>query len=274
MSVTFTVDTYDLRHILRQIQIAEEFAAPGNTRTLQDIIGQSAALLPFGLRAVDGSNINLLPGQSLLGAADQPFPRLLPPQYTTGSGSFDVNGQALGGVVTNNDYSATGAVVDTSIRTASNLISDMSPHNPAAVAAWYANPIAQAAYADAHNGEPPPQGYVPSATELAFIPNQSSDIGLSPPFNGWMTLFGQFFDHGLDLVTKGGNGSVYVPLMPDDPLIAGADGTFGTADDLPEAQRFMTLTRANIDSRRSMVLGRARKSLLDATPAAVPAASR
>ncbi|WP_426216137.1 peroxidase family protein [Methylobacterium sp. NFXW15] len=245
MSVTFTVDTYDLRHILKQIQIAEEFAAPGNTRTLQDIIGQSAALLPFGLRAVDGSNNNLLPGQSLLGAADQPFPRLLPAQYTTGSGSFDTNGpQTPGGVVTNNDYSKTGSVVDTSIRTASNLISDMSPHNPAAVAAWYANPIAQQAYADAHNGEAPPQNYIPTATELAFIPNQSPDIGLSPPFNGWMTLFGQFFDHGLDLVTKGGNGSVYVPLMPDDPLIAGADGTFGTADDLPEAQRFMTLTRA------------------------------
>lgn len=239
MSVTFTVDTNDLRHILAQIRIAEEFAAPGNTRTLQDIIGQSAALLPFGLRAVDGSNNNLLPGQSLLGAADQPFPRLLPAQYTTGSGSL--------GAFTNNDYganNATGTVVDTSVRTASNLISDMSPHNPAAVDAWYANPIAQAAYAEAHGGAAPPPNYIPTATELAFIPNQSPDIGLSPPFNGWMTLFGQFFDHGLDLVTKGGNGSVIVPLMPDDPLIAGADGLFGTTDDLPEAQRFMVLTRA------------------------------
>ena len=27
-----------------------------------------------------------------------------------------------------------------------------------------------------------------------------------------MTIFGQFFDHGLDLVAKGGNGTVYVPL--------------------------------------------------------------
>jgi hypothetical protein len=44
-----------------------------------------------------------------------------------------------------------------------------------------------------------------------FIPNQSPDIGLSPPFNGVVTLFGQFFDHGLDLVTKGG-GTVYMPL--------------------------------------------------------------
>ncbi|KQP33801.1 hypothetical protein ASF49_08010 [Methylobacterium sp. Leaf104] len=244
MSVTFTVDTNDLRHILAQIRIAEEFAAPGNTRTLQDIIGPDAALLPAGLRAVDGSNNNLLPGQSLLGAADQPFPRLLSAQYTTGTGAFDVNGPAPGGIVTNNDYSVGGTVIDTSIRTASNLIVDMSPHNPAAVAAWFANPIAQAAYAAAHGGEAPPAGYIPTATEVAFIPNQSPDIGLSPPFNGWMTLFGQFFDHGLDLVTKGGNGSVIVPLMPDDPLIAGGHGVVGTADDLPEAQRFMVLTRA------------------------------
>ncbi|MCK7481273.1 MAG: hypothetical protein M0C28_31845 [Candidatus Moduliflexus flocculans] len=40
-----------------------------------------------------------------------------------------------------------------------------------------------------------------------------------------MTFFGQFFDHGLDLVTKGGSGTVFIPLQPDDPLFnAGADG--------------------------------------------------
>ena len=76
------------------------------------------------------------------------------------------------------------------------------------------------------------------------IPNLSPDIGLSPGFNSWMTFFGQFFDHGLDLVTKGGNGTVYVPLQADDPLIAGVDGAFGTADDLPAHLRFMALTRA------------------------------
>ena len=60
-----------------------------------------------------------------------------------------------------------------------------------------------------------------------------------------MTLFGQFFDHGLDLIDKGGNGTIYIPLQPDDPLIAGPDGIFGNADDLHESQRFMLLTRAN-----------------------------
>ena len=70
-----------------------------------------------------------------------------------------------------------------------------------------------------------------------------------------MTLFGQFFDHGLDLITKGG-GTVFVPLQPDDPLyVAGSPTNFmvlsravttralgptaslGTADDDPWAHQ-------------------------------------
>jgi Ca2+-binding RTX toxin-like protein len=81
------------------------------------------------------------------------------------------------------------------------------------------------------------------------LPNTSPDGGLSASFNSWFTLFGQFFDHGLDLVNKGGSGTVFVPLQPDDPLYvegshtnfmvltratvsAGPDGTMGTADDI------------------------------------------
>ena len=45
-------------------------------------------------------------------------------------------------------------------------------------------------------------------TALQTIPNQSPDVGLTAGFNSWMTFFGQFFDHGLDLVVKGGNGTV------------------------------------------------------------------
>ena len=68
-----------------------------------------------------------------------------------------------------------------------------------------------------------------------FIPNTAPDVGLSAPFNSWFTLFGQFFDHGLDLVTKNGaQGTVFVPLNADDPLHSTAPG----------ALNFMTLTRA------------------------------
>ena len=50
------------------------------------------------------------------------------------------------------------------------------------------------------------------------LPNVAPDEGLSAPFNSWFTFFGQFFDHGLDLVDKGGSGTVFIPLQPDDPL--------------------------------------------------------
>src|SRR5262249_54374560 len=70
------------------------------------------------------------------------------------------------------------------------------------------------------------------------------DVGLSAPFNLWFVFFGQFFDHGLDLVQKGGNGTVFMPLKNDDPLVLGPDGILGTPDDLPPELRFMVLTRA------------------------------
>ena len=74
-----------------------------------------------------------------------------------------------------------------------------------------------------------------TAEGSVIIDNRSADIGLSPSNSGWMTLFGQFFDHGLDLVTKGGNGTVYIPLMPDDPNYVEGSPT-----------NFMTLTRATM----------------------------
>jgi len=86
-----------------------------------------------------------------------------------------------------------------------------------------------------------------------FLPNTAPDEGLSAGFNAWMTFFGQFFDHGLDLVNKGDNGTIYIPLQEDDPLFnpltpqtnfmvltrasniavhAGEDGVLNTADDI------------------------------------------
>ena len=84
--------------------------------------------------------------------------------------------------------------------------------------------------------------------DVFFFPNVSPDVGLTASFNSWMTFFGQFFDHGLDLVTKSATDFVFIPLQPDDPLFvpnsptnfmvlpravrtAGADGILGTTDD-------------------------------------------
>jgi hypothetical protein len=88
------------------------------------------------------------------------------------------------------------------------------------------------------------KGIIFDANGALVIPNIAPDEGISAPFNAWMTFFGQFFDHGLDLINKGGNGTIFIPLQADDPLIAGADGQFGTIDDLPASMRFMVLTRS------------------------------
>ena len=69
-----------------------------------------------------------------------------------------------------------------------------------------------------------------------LIPNVSPDIGDSAPYNSLFTLFGQFFDHGLDLISKGGSGTVYIPLPPDDPLYIPGSHT-----------NFMVMTRASRD---------------------------
>ena len=74
--------------------------------------------------------------------------------------------------------------------------------------------------------------------ETLFIPNVTTDIGLSPPYNSLFTIFGQFFDHGLDKITNGGNGTVFVPLKADDPLVVtGPDGIVGNGDEVPAAAR-------------------------------------
>ena len=61
-----------------------------------------------------------------------------------------------------------------------------------------------------------PAGCVPSHKTL-FIPNVTTDVGLSPPYNSLFTFFGQFFDHGVDQTVKSG-ANVFIPLKADDPL--------------------------------------------------------
>ena len=68
--------------------------------------------------------------------------------------------------------------------------------------------------------------------------------GLNPgvsPSNGFFVLFGQFFDHGLDFIDKGGQGSVIkIALAVDDPLygMLGPDGRPVTS---------ITINRATVD---------------------------
>jgi hypothetical protein len=91
--------------------------------------------------------------------------------------------------------------MDSQPRIISNLIVDQTANNPAAVAAAAANEGAITVQS------PGLDGLFGTADDrdVFFIPNITPDAGLTVPFNAWMTFFGQFFDHGLDLVTKGGN---------------------------------------------------------------------
>jgi hypothetical protein len=227
----------DLDFVLQQILIAEAHAAGADLTTL--LPNTFAAL---GLRTVDGSFNNLMPGQSGFGAADQEFLRLVDAAYRNDADgdTIDINGAAPGGVVTNTNYGVAGNVVDADPRIISNLVADMTSNNPAAVEAFIAaglGSVVGGVLVDA-NGVPIPPG------TLLTIPNVAPDEGLSAPFNSWFTFFGQFFDHGLDLVNKTRTENVFIPLQADDPLVLGADGLPGTGDDLPESQRFMVLSRA------------------------------
>jgi len=253
---------HDLQYILKQIKIAERHAAGEDLYTLVAEAGgvdpNSPAsaqihLLPYGLRTVDGSYNNLVPGREHWGSADQQFLSLTDPQFTQGTGTFSYT--------SNKDYGQPGDVADTQPRLISNLIVDQTLDNPAAIVAAleHAGVVGQAqvealqAIRAAHtivkelstNSE----AYAPAKAHLdallvengiemdgptVFLPNVSPDIGDSASFSALFTLFGQFFDHGLDLVAKGGNGVVYIPLLTDDPLYN---------PDSPHTN-FMVLTRA------------------------------
>ena len=333
----------DLEFILDQIKIAEKHAAyiaNPNDPNAAPLYGVGAAgqvgsvpayTLSMGLRTVDGSYNNLLPGQELWGAADLQFPELLDPAFRPAENIPPGFGPPGPPVPTSyNPSNNPGSMVfDSSLRTISNLIVDQTLGNPAAiikglqiagivpadlanvalVQAIYAafKPASDAEYqarvvmdnariaanglSDVDGNPNTPQtpeqdaAYQTALNTLATataahdvtvtdleiardvrnlalepfgiamdgdnvqILNVSTDVGLSAPFNSWFTLFGQFFDHGLDLVNKGGSGTVFIPLQPDDPLYvegshtnfmvltratvtAGADNVMGTADDI------------------------------------------
>ncbi|MDN3524741.1 peroxidase family protein [Halomonas sabkhae] len=301
------LNQHDLEFILKQIKIAEAHVAG---TPLDQLLAQPH--LPYGLRTVDGSLNNITPGRELWGAADQIMPRAMQPHYMNedddsfhdmiNNNDYGVVGEETGSMAQNGGH--TGNVVDADPRIISNLISDQTLNNPAAITAAlqyaeyadlaggvagvraeYANYLQ--AIEDGELGTPGNEEALAAAKTALdqalldnygiemdgnsiLLPNVAPDEGLSAPFNGWMTFFGQFFDHGLDLIHKGDNGTIYMPLTADDPLVThgpdgipdsgdevdinmplvltrltptmapGEDGVLGTADDTPEAKNKTT----------------------------------
>ncbi|GAA1901965.1 peroxidase family protein [Lapillicoccus jejuensis] len=275
----FTVTTGDLAYILKQIKIAERHSmtrTPANPcGTLLNQPGDGIpdaeqvpdTVTPYGLRTVDGTCNNLKAGNAGLGAADATFPRLTTPSFRAAdpvTASFPVGPPGA----TSYAQTAPGnVVVDAEPRVVSNLVVDQTSANPAAVAAaghpvraQSAAPTAVPCTTDPQLDAVPPVAGVPAGCtpshQTLFIPNITTDVGLSPPYNSLFTFFGQFFDHGLDQTTKGG-GTVFVPLKADDPLVAGPDHVLGTADDLPASRRFMVLTRGSVQPGPDGALGTA-----------------
>ncbi|WP_158617366.1 peroxidase family protein [Falsigemmobacter faecalis] len=263
-----TLIRHDLDFILRQIRVAEAHAAG---TPLSDLV--ESPLLPWGLRTVDGSFNNLVAGREQWGASHEPFVQLTRPYWRNeGDDQMSFGTPADQIVLGNNNYDpnattspgfAPGTVVDADPRLISNLIVDQTLNNPAAVTAGLrlagmAEADIPAALAAVQTAQVIVNGTTPGTQARAIaeaqrdaligsygismdgptvlLSNASPDEGLSAPYNGWFTLFGQFFDHGLDLVKKGGNGSVYIPLQPDDPLYNPAS---------PDTN-FMVMTRATL----------------------------
>jgi beta-lactam-binding protein with PASTA domain len=242
----FIVNADDLRFIFAQILVAQDHAAGGVLQGVGAGIGTTGKILPdpqlpSGLRTVDGSYNNLVPSpdQHLFGAADQLFPRMLTPRFR------DAQPDPATGLPTSYKQNA-GNVFDSEPRLISNLIVDQSANNPAAQAA-HDHPCGSGGFVC----QPAAPADPADPTNSLFIPNITPDFGLSAPFNLMFTFFGQFFDHGLDLVPKSG-GTVIIPLQLDDPLFVpgsptnfmvmtrgalqpGPDGILGTADDVKES---------------------------------------
>jgi len=177
----------DIDFILAQLTL------PGNN-PLQGVLG--TALDPTGIRDVQGIGNNV--SNPTWGGADQLFPRLVTSSYVNADGTVDFTLQGSPLVSNGTSYAdRTVDLYDTTPRLISNLLSSQT-----------------------------------GLSDLDVLDNPSSTPGgrVSPltgnmnplPYSSFMTLFGQFFDHGLDFVHKGADGGaggfVMVPLLPGDPL--------------------------------------------------------
>ena len=235
----FTITTSDLAYILKQIKIAEAHVANTTSETgpCGALIGTgpnqiASPLVSAGLRTVDGSCNNLVPGKERIGSADEVFPRLTNPEFKAAEPTPAAS--ALRTVVLRAEE---GQRLRHGASVVSNLVVDQTSTNPAAIAAagfpvrTQGNPGVQPCTTDPDLLADPPVAAVPAnctpSHETLFIPNVTTDVGLSPPYNSMFTLFGQFFDHGIDQTVKGG-GTVFVPLKGDDPLIAGPTTSWPT----------------------------------------------
>ncbi|MBR0551004.1 peroxidase family protein [Stakelama marina] len=232
----------DLEYLLAQVKIGADYSK------------LAGALDPGGVREVNGRNNNLVGGYDAdgnwvpasnihadWGQADTDFLRLSQTDTPGTGNSWGTTYDPL-----NPSAGPFGNVnVDMTPRLISNLISSSvidstSPaYNPAAAAAMEA--MAPHSYPVEVNNS------VVGALQGAGLPDQGILGGV--PFNEFFVAFGQFFDHGLDFITKGG-GYTMITLSPNDPLYV--PPTLANGDRNPEyipgASNVMMLSRASLSN--------------------------
>ena len=233
--LTINLADADLNYLSEQVNIGNDYA---------QFLGP---LDPNGVREVSGENNNLVggfdangdfvPGTNLhgdWGQSDTDFLRIFAPDHPNNGTSYGFtfdpvtmqvidsgdgtpilgeDGQPL---IVPADFATQFAETaipapGTSPRTATQLIanSDVDPASPTY------NPAAYAAMVQMGGEAVDVSNSVVGTTQTAFIPDPGVLGGV--PFNDFFAMFGQFFDHGLDFITKGG-GFALTPLSPSDPL--------------------------------------------------------
>jgi len=263
--MTVKITRLDLSFILTQIQMAEAGQPPVNP------------LLSFGPREIAGTNNNLSAGGNTFGSSLQTFPTITDPIFQSAQGGTSYS-QTSGLVIDAQPRTISNLIANQSAANPAALAAQQTQLGQ--LGAGYGNytlPGADGIYGTADDTGTRfagPDGVlgnaddittfgnlatptdasasgqtIPGLAQSLFIPNITPDAGLSAPANSFFTFFGQFFDHGVDLISKNGaNGTVYIPLAPDDPLyvpgaptnfmvetraqdLPGPDGKLGTADD-------------------------------------------
>jgi len=221
---TFIYTSNDINRILSDIKISEEHAAGGE---LQDILPNASSTR--GLRTIDGyqNNVTGIGDRDNWGAADLSFPTLTEQAFRNAAFG-DTDGPFGPTPAMDTTYDSSVSVYDPEPRIISQLINNQTSQNPSAVEVFA-------------GGEGGVNATIPNMAaglgddDVAYaFDNAAPDEGLSASVNSFITFFGQFFDHGLDLIEKGGNGNVIIPLQEDDPLF----------NEASPATNFMMLTRA------------------------------
>src|SRR5437867_1317506 len=196
----------DLEFILAQIKIAEAHAAG---QSLVDLLPNPE--FAFGLRTIDGTFNNLVPGQSQFGAADTIFPRLTTPVFRTAEAPPP--GFRPPAAPATSYAQTSGLVFDSQPRTISNLIVDDTASNPAAVAATF---------------DPGPDGILGTADDIHEQANTTT------PFVDQNQTYSSHPSHQVFLrayeFNAAGDPVATGKLITNRDL--GADGKFGTADDV------------------------------------------